>query len=192
MVRVQIHLNFFFSFLFTSISTILLNALVLDDHLYNYDKNLLKEKLVIVVLVLLNTWPHISFHFFLIRLVLLLFSPTWCRVLYVLFKYGRLSNYFWMLCEGIYLHQLIVQPFHQQKVTVHFYLIGWITPLLVMIPFTLIHGSAEHNRNCWTDNGSPYLEWLFLSLPIFCWLVGLLFEDTGKVVSPSQTTINFD
>jgi hypothetical protein len=98
-------------------------------------------------------------------------SPTWCRVLYLLFKYGRLSNYFWMLCEGIYLHQLIVQPFHQQKITVHFYLIGWITPLLVMIPFTLIHSSAEHNRNCWTDNASPYLEWLFLSLPIFCWLV---------------------
>jgi hypothetical protein len=52
-----------------------------------------------------------------------------CKVLFVLTKYFRLTNYMWMFSEGFYLHKLIASAFAEQKSLLVFYLIGWGKPL---------------------------------------------------------------
>ena len=48
-----------------------------------------------------------------------------CRVLFMLTRYFRMTNYMWMFCEGFYLHRLISAAFAEQKSFVVFYLLGW-------------------------------------------------------------------
>ena len=48
-----------------------------------------------------------------------------CRLLFMLTRYLRLTNYMWMFCEGFYLHRLIAAAFAEQKSFVIFYLLGW-------------------------------------------------------------------
>jgi len=48
-----------------------------------------------------------------------------CRLLLILTKYSRMTNYMWMFCEGFYLHRLIAAAFAEQKSLLVFYLIGW-------------------------------------------------------------------
>ncbi|XP_014680106.1 PREDICTED: calcitonin gene-related peptide type 1 receptor-like, partial [Priapulus caudatus] len=48
-----------------------------------------------------------------------------CKIIMILSKYFRITNYMWMFCEGYYLHKLIASAFHEQKNLVVFYLIGW-------------------------------------------------------------------
>lgn len=49
-----------------------------------------------------------------------------CKVLAVLNQYTSTSNYFWMLCEGIYLHTLIVVAvFVGEQQLFWYYVVGW-------------------------------------------------------------------
>lgn len=49
-----------------------------------------------------------------------------CKVLAVLSQYASTSNYFWMLCEGIYLHTLIiVAVFVGEQQLFWYYVLGW-------------------------------------------------------------------
>lgn len=49
-----------------------------------------------------------------------------CKVLAVLTQYTSTSNYFWMLCEGIYLHTLIiVAVFVGEQQLFWYYVVGW-------------------------------------------------------------------
>ncbi|XP_076840014.1 calcitonin gene-related peptide type 1 receptor [Brachyhypopomus gauderio] len=75
-----------------------------------------------------------------------------CKILASLIQYTFCSNYFWMLCEGIYLHTLIiVAVFVGEQHLGWYYLLGWGFPV---IP-TVIHAIARlyfHDDKCWIDN----------------------------------------
>ncbi|GCC22978.1 hypothetical protein chiPu_0001369, partial [Chiloscyllium punctatum] len=63
-----------------------------------------------------------------------------CKVLHFFLQYMLGCNYFWMLCEGIYLHTLIVVAVFAEEQHLHwYYLLGWGFPL---IPAT-IHAVAR-------------------------------------------------
>lgn len=58
-------------------------------------------------------------------------------------------NYFWMLCEGIYLHTLIVVAvFAEKQHLMWYYLLGWGESLLKLHPasFSVIINLAEQNK----------------------------------------------
>lgn len=75
----------------------------------------------------------------------------------IFIKFTKLTNYCWMLCEGLYLYRLIVRAFREQTnwvrffelvanpydlsciMQVPFYLVGWILPIMAMIPYIVIH-----------------------------------------------------
>ncbi|KOB73658.1 Neuropeptide receptor B1, partial [Operophtera brumata] len=38
-------------------------------------------------------------------------SPAWCRTLNAALQYAMLTTYMWMLCEGLYLHTVLVHAF---------------------------------------------------------------------------------
>ncbi|XP_046875830.1 calcitonin gene-related peptide type 1 receptor isoform X2 [Hypomesus transpacificus] len=72
-----------------------------------------------------------------------------CKVLHFFHMYMLGCNYLWMLCEGIYLHTLIVVAVFAEEQHLHwYYLLGWGFPL---VPAS-IHAIARKkyfDDNCW-------------------------------------------
>ncbi|XP_051259039.1 calcitonin gene-related peptide type 1 receptor [Dicentrarchus labrax] len=84
-------------------------------------------------------------------------NPTSCKVSQFIHLYLFGCNYFWMLCEGIYLHTLIVVAvFAEKQNLMWYYLLGWGFPL---IP-ACIHAIARsyyYNDNCWISSKTSLL-----------------------------------
>ncbi|XP_067832882.1 calcitonin gene-related peptide type 1 receptor-like isoform X2 [Heptranchias perlo] len=84
-------------------------------------------------------------------------NPVGCKVLLFVHLYLMGCNYFWMLCEGIYLHTLIiVAVFVEEQQLFWYYILGWGFPLIPAI----IHAAARStyfNDNCWISSGTHLL-----------------------------------
>ncbi|KAM4025166.1 calcitonin gene-related peptide type 1 receptor isoform 1-T2 [Anomaloglossus baeobatrachus] len=84
-------------------------------------------------------------------------NPVSCKVSQFIHFYLMGCNYFWMLCEGIYLHTLIVVAvFAEKQHLIWYYLLGWGFPL---IP-AFIHAVARslyYNDNCWISSDTHLL-----------------------------------
>jgi calcitonin receptor-like len=52
------------------------------------------------------------------------------------------ANYFWMFCEGFYLHTLIVFAFtrYESKLLLGFYIVGWLGPAVPIALYALFRG----------------------------------------------------
>ncbi|XP_074602826.1 calcitonin gene-related peptide type 1 receptor-like [Brevipalpus obovatus] len=134
-LRIQVHLNFFLSFIFTSIASIAFNMMVADTHLDSHKDNIISQ------------------------------NKTWCIISYVFYKTANLTNYAWMLCEGIYLHKMFVAAFREQTRMTPFYILGWALPVTVMIPYCIVHSLPAYNRKCWTET-MPTLAWIYSIVPL--------------------------
>ncbi|KAG8558625.1 hypothetical protein GDO81_017069 [Engystomops pustulosus] len=84
-------------------------------------------------------------------------NPISCKICQFIHFYLMGCNYFWMLCEGIYLHTLIVVAvFAEKQHLIWYYLLGWGFPL---IP-ACIHAVARtlyYNDNCWISSDTHLL-----------------------------------
>ncbi|XP_069471869.1 calcitonin gene-related peptide type 1 receptor [Ambystoma mexicanum] len=84
-------------------------------------------------------------------------NPVSCKIAQFIHLYLMGCNYFWMLCEGIYLHTLIVVAvFAEKQHLIWYYLLGWGFPL---IP-ACIHSVARslyYNDNCWISSETHLL-----------------------------------
>ncbi|KAM9328349.1 calcitonin gene-related peptide type 1 receptor [Pholidichthys leucotaenia] len=80
-----------------------------------------------------------------------------CKLLMFIHLYLLSCNYFWMLCEGIYLHTLIVVAvFAEKQHLVWYYLLGWGFPLVPAV----LHSIARHfyyNDKCWVSADTSLL-----------------------------------
>lgn len=71
----------------------------------------------------------------------------WCQVLYVATHYFMLTNYFWMLCEGFYLHSLLAFAFIlEEKLLKYVYVLGWLVPVFVIAGYAFSR-IANHDNN---------------------------------------------
>lgn len=84
-------------------------------------------------------------------------NPVSCKVSQFIHLYLMGCNYFWMLCEGIYLHTLIVVAvFAEKQHLMWYYFLGWGFPLLP----ACIHAIARslyYNDNCWISSDTHLL-----------------------------------
>ncbi|XP_043923581.1 calcitonin receptor isoform X2 [Protopterus annectens] len=96
-----------------------------------------------------------------------------CKVVQFLTQYMMGCNYFWMLCEGIHLHTLIVVAVFVEEQHLHwYYLLGWGFPL---VP-ACIHAVARvkyFNDNCWMSAETSLLY--IIHGPIMAALIVNLF-----------------
>ncbi|KAH8290041.1 hypothetical protein KR044_003790 [Drosophila immigrans] len=92
-------------------------------------------------------------------------NPPWCIALHLVVHYFMLVNYFWMFCEGLHLHLVLVVVFVKDTIVMRWFkILSWLSPWLFVIPYGIArHFSANDNQHCWI-NDSLYL-WIF-SVPI--------------------------
>ncbi|MBN3298019.1 CALCR protein, partial [Amia calva] len=75
--------------------------------------------------------------------------PVGCKVLHFFQQYMMGCNYFWMLCEGIYLHTLIVVAVFAEEQHLHwYYLLGWGFPLVPASIYAVAR-TKYFDDNCW-------------------------------------------
>ncbi|XP_066301767.1 secretin receptor-like isoform X2 [Branchiostoma lanceolatum] len=87
---------------------------------------------------------------------------TWtCKLAMSLFMYFMATNYYWVLVEGLYLHNLIfISVFSEKKFLRWFIAIGWGFPLTFVIPWVLARAYLD-NIGCW-DYSEPTTGYLWI------------------------------
>lgn len=84
-------------------------------------------------------------------------NPVSCKVLAVLTQYTSTSTYFWMLCEGIYLHTLIiVAVFVGEQQLFWYYVLGWGFPVVPAVTYAVARGLL-YNDKCWISSHTQLL-----------------------------------
>ncbi|XP_037941693.1 diuretic hormone receptor-like [Teleopsis dalmanni] len=64
-----------------------------------------------------------------------------CIVLVTLFHFFTLTNFFWMLVEGLYLYTLVVKTFSNNNIRFNIYaIIGWGGPAIFVVVWTIAKG----------------------------------------------------
>ncbi|KAM6924928.1 calcitonin gene-related peptide type 1 receptor-like [Xenentodon cancila] len=84
-------------------------------------------------------------------------NPVSCKILAVLTQYTTMSNYFWMLCEGIYLHTLIiVAVFAGEQQLFWYHMLGWVFPVVPAITYAIAR-ELFFNDGCWINSSTNLL-----------------------------------
>ncbi|XP_067227768.1 calcitonin gene-related peptide type 1 receptor [Chanodichthys erythropterus] len=103
---------------------------------------------------ILNSFATISWFYFFIgeQQTITDSSQITCKILASLMYYTFCTNYFWMLCEGIYLHNLIiVAVFVGEQQLGWYYILGWGFPVIPAVTQAVAR-LLFHDDRCWTMN----------------------------------------
>ncbi|KAK2175263.1 hypothetical protein NP493_741g01026 [Ridgeia piscesae] len=120
-------------------------------------------------------------------------NPIWCQAIHVVTQYFVSCNFFWMFCEGLYLHTVVVVAFTSGKsLYVYCCAIGWGIPVLITIVYTSIRAnSANERQRCWLEMSDlqwvvfgPILVTIFVNLLFLCNIVRVLVTKLRAVNSP--------
>uniref|UniRef100_A0A8D0AJ79 Glucagon receptor n=1 Tax=Sander lucioperca TaxID=283035 RepID=A0A8D0AJ79_SANLU len=88
-----------------------------------------------------------------------------CRVAQVLMQYCVGANYYWLLVEGLYLHNLLgMMVFSENRYFFGYLLTGWGTPVLFVVPWIIVRYLFENTR-CWEVN-EKMAHWWIIRTPI--------------------------
>ncbi|XP_059804323.1 glucagon receptor isoform X2 [Hypanus sabinus] len=145
-MRNYIHMNLFASFILRAVS------ILIKDALFKTQNNQIPEGVDIKV------WYNNE-------------TAVGCRTAQVLMQYCVGANYYWLLIEGIYLHNLLVITVFSERNYFNIYLcIGWGSPLLFVVPWVVIKYLYE-NTGCWTTNENMAYWWIIRTPILFSILI---------------------
>lgn len=75
-------------------------------------------------------------------------NPTWCVALHILTQYLTICNYFWMFCEGVHLHLVLVVVFIKDKIAIRIFMfIGWILPLIHVSIYSFMRSRSSNSND---------------------------------------------
>ncbi|XP_067333712.1 glucagon receptor isoform X4 [Channa argus] len=159
-MRNNIHMNLFASFILRALSILikdaLLDANITSQGLSRDQEQGFSQASIPPVELLVNNETTIS-----------------CRIAVAMMQYSIMANSYWLLVEGIYLHNLLVITVFTERKYFNIYLcIGWGTPLIFLVPW-LIAKYLYENQTCWEQNIDMNYWWIIRS-PILLAVVGLL------------------
>ena len=81
---------------------------------------------------------YVLLHVYAVKLFLF-YLQAWCQVLHVFTYFCMLCNYFWMFCEGLYLHTILLRVFSTgRRLMVTCHLIGW--GILLLLRSSIFNG----------------------------------------------------
>ncbi|XP_031631307.1 diuretic hormone receptor-like isoform X2 [Contarinia nasturtii] len=111
-------------------------------------------------------------------------SAVGCVLLVTFFHYFSLTNFFWMLVEGLYLYMLVVETFSGDNLKFHMYaLIGWGGPAVFVLSWAIIKAFAVEPKNLSVDGlqiectwmRETNLDWIFQGPACAVILINLIF-----------------
>lgn len=137
-----------------------------------------------------------------------LMSTVLCKSAVTFFQFCILTNYFWLLVEGLYLQTLLALTFVSQRKYFWWYiLIGWGVPSVVLVVWVLTRQFYD-NRGCWDDTDNMNIWWiikgpitasLFANIIIFLNVIRILVQklkspgvggnDTGHFMRLAKSTL---
>lgn len=149
-MRNNIHMNLFASFILRALSILIKDALLEANHtsqdLSRDQEQLFPRASMTPMEMLVNIEPTVS-----------------CRVAVVMMQYSIMANSYWLLVEGIYLHNLLVITVFTERNYFKIYLcIGWGTPLIFLVPWVISKYLYE-NEECWGQNINMNYWWIIRS-----------------------------
>ncbi|KAM6957134.1 glucagon receptor [Aplochiton taeniatus] len=149
-MRNNIHMNLFASFILRALSIIVKDALVKPPAL-NVALNATDHEQIISSPSLPEEWL-VSYE-----------MTIGCRVAVVMMQYSIMANSYWLLVEGIYLHNLLVIAVFTERNYFNIYLcIGWGAPLIFLVPWVIVKYLYE-NELCWEQNINMQYWWIIRS-----------------------------
>ncbi|KAG7280831.1 hypothetical protein CRUP_010813 [Coryphaenoides rupestris] len=93
-------------------------------------------------------------------------NPINCKVLSVVIQYTFASSYFWMLCEGIYLHTLIIiAVFVGEQQLLWYYILGWGFPIIPTVTYAVGRG-LFYNDNAETTAYMKVVRATLILIPL--------------------------
>ncbi|KAL5007022.1 hypothetical protein ScPMuIL_015828 [Solemya velum] len=147
--RIKLHLGLFFSLVLTVFISLLWDMVVYRDRLDQPDDH-----------------STIMYQ-----------NSAGCKLLYVLLRYSVTSNYFWMVCEGFYLHRLIVNAFEVPKYLFGYHIYGWGLSWVPVLAYSSVRLTvAGFDQKCWVDHAGNY-EWIIYIPNLMCVLVSSNIES---------------
>ncbi|XP_076236933.1 vasoactive intestinal polypeptide receptor 2 isoform X2 [Calliopsis andreniformis] len=93
-------------------------------------------------------------------------ESSWlCKAFTSLWQYFILANYFWILMEGLYLHNLVFLALFTDvnSSIVGYVCLGWGLPAIFVSCWIVVRVTLE-NKYCWTTNENSYL-FLLIKVP---------------------------
>ncbi|XP_038108006.1 calcitonin gene-related peptide type 1 receptor isoform X2 [Culex quinquefasciatus] len=100
-----------------------------------------------------------------------------CITLHLVLHYFLITNYAWMLCEGFYLHTVLVSAFVSEKKLVKWLVVlGWTVPACVIVLYGVLrgtYGTDEDVTLCWMTESSYGM--VFIVPVCISMLLNLLF-----------------
>ncbi|OCT66107.1 hypothetical protein XELAEV_18042361mg [Xenopus laevis] len=86
-----------------------------------------------------------------------------CHVAQSITQYCVAASYYWLLVEGLYLHNLlVVLSFSEESVLPRYMLLGWGAPVLFVVPWVVVRQLYE-NTECWERNDIRSHWWIIRS-----------------------------
>lgn len=115
--------------------------------------------------------------------------------LHLILHYFLLTNYAWMLCEGFYLHTVLVSAFVSEKKLVRCLVwLGWGAPALVILQYGLLrglHGDESDTIQCWMNETSytnilvaPVVISMILNLLFLCNIIRVVLLKLKAPAGP--------
>jgi len=101
-------------------------------------------------------------------------NAQWCRLLIIMSKYFRLTNYAWMWNEGFYLHRLLSNTFEEHQKLGFLLIFGWGLPLFPTMVYALLR-SYYQDEMCWAQPSEEgWVEWITYLPGLLC-IAGNIF-----------------
>ncbi|KAJ8362955.1 hypothetical protein SKAU_G00117860 [Synaphobranchus kaupii] len=149
-MRNNIHMNLFASFILRALSILIKDALLYTPNL-NIRSDVAPDYQV-------EHWANLE-------------TAAGCRIAMVMMQYSVMANNYWLLVEGIYLHNLLVVTVFTERNYFNIYLcIGWGAPLMFVLPWITAKYLYE-NEECWERNINMGYWWIIRSPILFAVLV---------------------
>ncbi|XP_043229059.1 calcitonin gene-related peptide type 1 receptor-like isoform X2 [Amphibalanus amphitrite] len=154
--------------------SISLAAIIISLLIFMYFRTTLNSTRVrihinLFVSFMINNFMWIMWYEFIVDDVKLLNDNTiWCRMMHIVVQYFMVANYFWMFCEGLYLHTVLAVAFVTEgKLMKWLYVIGWIVPVIFTGIYAVVRGLSpnvppETTSWCWMEEAYTWL----LSAPV--------------------------
>ncbi|CAB3402451.1 unnamed protein product [Caenorhabditis bovis] len=104
-------------------------------------------------------------------------NHIFCRLLFsIQLRFLRLSNFSWMLAEGVYLFRLLYSARHSEDETLNSYkLVCWGVPAVLTAVYMMVRGITDEVGLCWIENSLVAgVEWMIIVPSLLAMMVNVL------------------